>query len=221
MIGSSQNPTIILMSGGPDSSILAAYVAQQKPIIGLHIMFGQATATQEAVAAERVARFYGVRLETIDLQGTFRLFYGTPRYGIAVDTISAWCGGPLVKGLYGVGLCLGCSYAAAVGADTIAYAIQADDLAPHPELGGAGNQAFADAMQIALGQRVEIETPFSSNTKAEVFGYGQQLNAPFELTWSCLRAEQIHCGECESCQRRKGAFTAAGIHDPTPYLSSP
>jgi len=207
-----QAPAVVLVSGGPDSAVLATYTAQQRPVVGLYISFGQVNSTKEAQAAERVFRFHGLRLETIDARDTFRLFYGTPAYGISPE---------IVRGLYGVGLCLACSYAAAISASHVYVGILKDDLISHPELGINGLNTFTKAMETVLGERVEIEAPFLSYTKSEVFNLGQNLNVPFEFTWSCLRDGEAHCGECKSCLRRTTAFQASKIEDKTSYLTKP
>ena len=57
--------------------------------------------------------------------------------------------------------------------------------------------------------------------KLEIVKLGLELNAPFELTWSCYSREDRACGICESCALRLRAFEAAGTSDPIPYLASP
>ena len=47
---------------------------------------------------------------------------------------------------------------------------------------------------------------------------GIELGVPYELTWSCYTKGPTHCGECESCNNRKKAFTKSGITDKTKYL---
>ncbi|MGC8936355.1 MAG: 7-cyano-7-deazaguanine synthase [Candidatus Methanomethylicaceae archaeon] len=46
---------------------------------------------------------------------------------------------------------------------------------------------------------------------------GNKLGVPFEMTWSCYRGGERHCGVCESCVNRKKAFSESGIPDPTSY----
>jgi 7-cyano-7-deazaguanine synthase len=65
---------------------------------------------------------------------------------------------------------------------------------------------------------IRIEAPFSNLQKSEVLKIGKQLGVPFELTWSCYRNEEKHCGRCESCMNRKNAFKEAKIDDPTEYI---
>lgn len=59
--------------------------------------------------------------------------------------------------------------------------------------------------------------PFKNMTKAKVLQTGSQLNVDFAKTWSCLSDGENHCGTCDGCNRRKAAFIAAGIPDPTIY----
>jgi 7-cyano-7-deazaguanine synthase len=66
---------------------------------------------------------------------------------------------------------------------------------------------------------IRIEAPFSNLQKSEVLKIGKQLGVPFDLTWSCYRGEEKHCGRCESCLNRKNAFKEAKIDDPTEYIN--
>ena len=50
---------------------------------------------------------------------------------------------------------------------------------------------------------------------------GIELNAPFELTWSCYQNEDEACGECDSCALRLRGFQEAGFEDPIPYKTRP
>jgi 7-cyano-7-deazaguanine synthase len=70
----------------------------------------------------------------------------------------------------------------------------------------------------AIGDRkVIVIAPLNVLTKAEVVTFGNELNIPMELTWSCFRAGPIHCGTCGSCVGRREAFRLAGVQDKTLY----
>ena len=78
---------------------------------------------------------------------------------------------------------------------------------------------------IDLGTRPEtkisIITPVIHLKKSEIVKRGMELKAPFELTWSCYKSEDLACGICESCALRLRAFQQAGIEDPIPYAQRP
>ena len=38
-----------------------------------------------------------------------------------------------------------------------------------------------------------------------------------EISYSCYKGGNKHCGVCESCMRRKRAFTQLGIEDLSEY----
>jgi 7-cyano-7-deazaguanine synthase len=64
---------------------------------------------------------------------------------------------------------------------------------------------------------IEIVTPLIAMRKAEIVQLGLELNAPFDLTWSCYSHEDRACGQCDSCVLRLRAFAAAGVSDTIPY----
>jgi 7-cyano-7-deazaguanine synthase len=55
--------------------------------------------------------------------------------------------------------------------------------------------------------------------KAEIVRLGLELDAPFDLTWSCYSREDRACGVCDSCVLRLRAFHEAGAVDPLSYVA--
>jgi len=64
---------------------------------------------------------------------------------------------------------------------------------------------------------IQIVAPLIEMKKSEIVRLGLELNSPFQLTWSCYEREDIPCGECDSCIRRRKAFEEAGTVDPLEY----
>ena len=72
----------------------------------------------------------------------------------------------------------------------------------------------------ALTHPLEIVTPFRSLSKTEVVHLGKAL--PLELTFSCIRpVGEKHCGGCNKCAERRRSFVEAGVHDRTDYQRLP
>jgi 7-cyano-7-deazaguanine synthase len=100
------------------------------------------------------------------------------------------------------------------GVPTLALATLARN--PFPDASPAFFQAFAGAVNQAVGGRVEVVAPYGSLTKAEVIRRGRHL--PLQYTLSCLGpVGGRHCGRCNKCAERHAAFVAAGVADPTEY----
>jgi len=73
-----------------------------------------------------------------------------------------------------------------------------------------GNQGHAD-------EKFHLEAPFITKTKADIAKLGDDLGVPYELTWSCYKGGEVHCGRCGTCVERVEAFLVAGVTDPTEY----
>jgi 7-cyano-7-deazaguanine synthase len=77
--------------------------------------------------------------------------------------------------------------------------------------------AMACAIDIGTAHFVRLVAPFVAMSKAEVVAYGASLGVPYDLTWSCYRGGDLHCGTCPTCRARRAAFRNGGVIDPTKY----
>jgi 7-cyano-7-deazaguanine synthase len=86
-----------------------------------------------------------------------------------------------------------------------------------PQFFAALNAAFS----LGLAAPIDIAAPFAKFHKEDVVKLGHRLGVPFELTLSCMNpSEMTHCGLCSKCRERRDAFQVAGINDPTTYANA-
>jgi 7-cyano-7-deazaguanine synthase len=91
---------------------------------------------------------------------------------------------------------------------------------PFPDARPQFFRAVERVVDLGVGLKLRVTTPFAGMTKAEVIRRGRGL--PLELTMSCARPRgAIHCGACTKCAERIEGFAAAGVADPTRYARMP
>ena len=115
-------------------------------------------------------------------------------------------------------------YAVNLEADAMYVGIHSGDHAIYPDCRPdfiTGLQALAlVANEGFIKPDFEIKAPFVNISKAEIAAKGNKLGVPYELTWSCYKGGDKHCGTCGTCVERVEAFQLAGVVDPTVYESS-
>jgi 7-cyano-7-deazaguanine synthase len=91
---------------------------------------------------------------------------------------------------------------------------------PFPDATPQFFSALNAALSLGLAAPIEISAPFADLHKGDVVKIGAQLGVPFELTLSCMNPlGTTHCGLCSKCRERRDAFQDAGVHDPTTYAN--
>jgi 7-cyano-7-deazaguanine synthase in queuosine biosynthesis len=65
-----------------------------------------------------------------------------------------------------------------------------------------------------LGESPRIDTPLMELSDRQVIELGEELKAPWALSWSCIGSAELPCRACPGCRRRRSAFHAAGVADP-------
>jgi 7-cyano-7-deazaguanine synthase len=100
--------------------------------------------------------------------------------------------------------------------DTIYYGANAVDYSGYPDC----RPDYVSHMNVIIKDhtdKIKIETPLISLTKAEIIQLGNSLKVPWQMTWSCYRGNKLACGKCPSCQYRLKGFKEAGLEDLLKY----
>ena len=215
--------TITLLSGGLDSTVLAADLTRRGVAVdAVSVHYGQRHA-RELDAAAAVAGRLGIRHDVIDLSVLRDHLTGSaltdtiavPEGHYAEDTMRA----TVVPNRNAILLSVAVGLAVARGARTVATAVHAGDHFVYPDCRPAFIDAISDAARTGTAGfgDVTVEAPFVDATKADIARVGANIGAPIELSWSCYRGGDVHCGRCGTCVERNEAFRHAGITDPTVY----
>jgi 7-cyano-7-deazaguanine synthase len=218
---------VVLLSGGLDSTVMATKYVRDKDttaVYALGINYGQRH-VKEIEAAQRVADALGIEYKLLDLSGALGPLLTYSGSSLTNPMIEVPEGHytaenqalTVVPNRNMVLLSLAGMYAISIEAEVIAYAAHAGDRAIYrdcrPEFYAAMGRAFA----LCDERPPRFEAPFVEITKADIVRLGAELHAPMELTWSCYKGGDKHCGKCGTCVERREAFQLAGVVDPTEY----
>jgi|TARA_R110002074_G_scaffold41821_1_gene110501 7-cyano-7-deazaguanine synthase len=104
--------------------------------------------------------------------------------------------------------------------DAIAFGCHYGDRVVYPDCRLEFTQALQTAISLADRHMIKLLTPFIDISKAEIVKLGNELNVPWQDTWTCYKGEELHCGQCPTCIERREAFYLVKINDPTIYQSN-
>jgi 7-cyano-7-deazaguanine synthase len=211
---------VILASGGLDSCVAAAWARERYRLAMLHVNYGQRTGAKERDCFDRqVAHFQPKASLVVDLPHLAQIGGSSltdTRMDVPADDAPGEVPSTYVPFRNANLLAIAVSWAETIGAGRIVIGAVEQDAPNYPDC----RPAFYDAANqlIDLGTRpdtdIRVETPLIDLRKADVVHLGAELGAPFELTWSCYRAEAAPCRHCASCRRRAEAFAEASVADP-------
>jgi 7-cyano-7-deazaguanine synthase len=219
--------TLVLLSGGLDSAVLAAHEAQSARVLPVYVSVGLAWEAAEVKMVEGLLRapVFANRVEPLArVEFTMRDVYPPTHWAIrgvppAYDTPDE---DVYLTGRNLVLLTKAAVIAARNGTHRIALGPLAGN--PFPDARPAFFTAMANALSLGLDHEIEIATPFLDWEKEDVIKCGVELGMPLELTLSCMSplingGLPHHCGLCSKCRERRDAFVAAGVRDPSTYAN--
>lgn len=226
---------VVLYSGGLDSTVLLAKCKREcDEVIALNFSYGSKHNWAERRAARTITKLLNISYYEYDILTTCEMrragHWDTSNIVDFLKSDLLKSGGEIPEGDYneenmkstvvpfrnGIMLALAAGFAESRGFNIVAIANHSEDHYLYADC----RPDFIEAIHktIVLGtDGVGLYAPFTNITKADIVKLGYEINAPLELTWSCYKGKEKHCGLCGTCRERKKAFLFADILDPTVY----
>ncbi len=220
---------VVLLSGGIDSTTLMYDMIQDAEVYPITVSYGQRH-DKEIMAARNVCEARGGdlirRWKYVNL-GVLGTLLPSSLTGIGEipegHYADASMKSTVVPNRNMILLAIAAGYANGLEAKLVAYAPHSGDHPIYPDCRPEFIEAVGKAIRLGTGfepgEGVELITPYSRKTKADIVALGKKLNVPYHLTWSCYKGGEEHCGVCGTCVERKEAFKLAGVKDPTKYIA--
>jgi 7-cyano-7-deazaguanine synthase len=216
----------VLFSGGLDSAVLAAdALARGQRVRPVYIAVGFAWEAEERAMAARLfasppfaGRIDPLVALTFDMRDVFPSSHWAVRgEAPAFDTPDE---DVYIHGRNVILTAKAAVYMTREGIEHLLLGTLAGN--PFPDATPEFFASMSRALTLGLGAALTITAPFAALHKDDVIKRGAELGVPFELTLSCMQADDgKHCGQCSKCRERRDAFREAGVEDPTRYRQQP
>ncbi|MBS3916874.1 MAG: 7-cyano-7-deazaguanine synthase QueC [Sulfuritalea sp.] len=221
---------VVLLSGGLDSATtLAIANSEGHACYALSVAYGQRHAA-ELEAAARVAMALGARehrMVDVDLGQFGGSALTDRRIDVPMHGVKPGIPATYVPARNTVLLSLALAWAEVLGAHDLFVGVNAVDYSGYPDCRPEYIAAFEAMANLATkaaieGAHLRIHAPLIALSKAEIILRGCALGVDYGLTVSCYQADEsgAACGLCDSCRLRHAGFKAAGLPDPTRYLTA-
>jgi 7-cyano-7-deazaguanine synthase len=209
-----------------DSCVCAALAAREHRAAAVHISYGQRTELRERRAFEAICDRLGISDRLMVRNDALRAIGGSALTDPSINVPEGHMIGGGVPVTYvpfrnAHFLAVAVSWAEVLGAEKVYIGAVEQDSSGYPDCRPEYYRAFNEVVRAGTKEGViQVVTPLIALRKSEIVSLGLELNAPFDLTWSCYQREDRACGVCDSCVLRLRAFRDAGADDPIPYVET-
>lgn len=194
---------VVLLSGGLDSTVLAASALKVGRLRAcLSFRYGQPHMEAEMMAARKWCYENGVERVVVDVP--------MPGVSAAMHTGVGAAGPRVMPGRNLVLIAHAVQYAATVGAAEVRIGACADDAADYPD---CRPDFVAAAAGLAAVYGVRVEAPYVHLRKTDIVRIANGLGVDIAATWSCYEPRSVGfgfepCGTCNACRLRASAVGA-------------
>jgi len=234
---------VILLSGGLDSTTVAAYAKKQGyELIAITLLYGQKH-SKEAESAKKVAQVMGIKQKVVDISFFKELaWYSALTSSEDFEVPQQRHNREMAEDIPITYVPLRNTFFIAIAAAflesqvlsltenakvdpaeleaSIFIAANAIDYSGYPDCRPEYYEKMTRVLfeGSKLGAQykkpINIQTPILLKTKAEIVKLALELKAPLEFTWSCYEGGDVPCARCDSCILRAKGFAEAGYRDP-------
>jgi 7-cyano-7-deazaguanine synthase len=211
---------VVVASAGLDSTVAATkYVREGKDVCLLHFTYGCRAESREVDRVRRIADALACACRVLplpyeDLKGNSPLLSKEARIAEGIEGSEFAHEWVPARNL--VMLSHAVAFAEAHGYGVVALGNNLEESGAYPDNEEQFTHLLDKAVEYAVadGHQVSIEAPLGNLMKHEIANLGIALDAPLDLTWSCYKDGDFHCGECGPCFMRRTAFARIGLVDP-------
>jgi 7-cyano-7-deazaguanine synthase len=224
MTQAKKSRAVVLLSGGMDSCVCAALAVRDYDAAAVHVSYGQRTEEREQRSFVVICERLNIRSQLIVRNEALRAIGGSALTDQGIPVPQSGAAGTGVPVTYvpfrnAHFLAVAVSWAEVLGAEKVYIGAVEPDSSGYPDCRPAYYRAFNEVVKAGTKDgQIEVVTPLIAMRKAEIVRLGLELDAPFDLTWSCYSREDAACGVCDSCVLRLHAFEEVGAQDPISYV---
>lgn len=216
---------LVSLSGGLDSTtVLAEALSQGLEVVAVSFSYGSKHNEFENIQARKIAGYYNVPFELIELDGVMKGFTsnlmksgGEIPEGHYEDASMALTVVP-ARNIIFASILAGKAWS--LGCELVFLGIHQGDHAIYPDCRPEFFDAMNKAIDTGTDGKVLLAAPFLTTDKAGIVKRGLELGVPYELTRTCYKHQKIACGKCGSCRERLEAFEKNNAKDPICYEQS-
>lgn len=219
-----KHKAVVLVSGGMDSCLTAAYAFEKYELAFLHVNYGQRTQRRELKAFNDIAKYYGVKEKLVVDVSHFKQIGGSSLTDKNISVTKPNLKSKKIPTSYvpfrnANILAIAVSWAEVIGARAIFIGAVEEDSSGYPDCRKSFFNAYNEVIKFGTknSSNIKIETPIINYTKKQIVQKAVRMNVPLHLTWSCYKSGTKACGDCDSCALRLRGFRDAGYKDPIMY----
>lgn len=216
--------SVILLSAGLDSTVNAFEAAEKTELVlALTFNYGQRAAASEIRCAGMIAKHLGIAHKVLELPW----FKDFNRSSLLVASMEVPTGQNVkiddqkqsentaksvwVPNRNGIFLNIAAAFAESLDAEIIVPGFNKEEAATFPDNSEEFLQKTSAALSLSTSNHVQALCYTTDQMKTQIVQKGQALGVPWNMIWPCYFTGDQWCGQCESCQRSKRAFSSAGV----------